>query len=96
MTRNRASPGQLFAGAAFGALALGGPAAAADIKLPAKAPYQSVFDWTGFYIGAHTGFGRGSSVATLSDPATSTTSNTASNKVCTTASMELRTNTVGS
>jgi high affinity Mn2+ porin len=81
MTRNRASPGQLFAGAAFGALALGGPAAAADIKLPAKAPYQSVFDWTGFYIGAHTGFGRGSSVATLSDPATSTTSNTFSGVV---------------
>jgi high affinity Mn2+ porin len=81
MTRNRASPGQLFAGAAFGALALGGPAAAADIKLPAKAPYQSVFDWTGFYIGAHTGFGRGPSVATLFDPATSTTSNTFSGVV---------------
>jgi high affinity Mn2+ porin len=81
MTRSRLSPGQLFAGAACGALALGGPAAAADIKLPAKAPYQSVFDWTGFYIGAHTGFGRGSSVATLSDPATSTTSNTFSGVV---------------
>src|SRR5437016_4763769 len=71
--RDRRYPTHLLAGAAFGALALGSPALAADIKLPVKAPYQSVFDWTGFYIGGHTGFGRGSSSAVLTDPAVSTT-----------------------
>ena len=51
------------------ALALGGPAAAADLKLPVKAPYlQPLFDWTGFYIGAHAGFSRGTSSAALADP----------------------------
>lgn len=62
--------------ASCAALTLGSPAVAADIRLPAKAPYQSVFDWTGLYIGGHTGFGRGTSVATLSDPTLSTTSST--------------------
>ena len=32
------------------------------------------FDWSGFYIGGHTGFGRGSSNTALTDPATSTAS----------------------
>ena len=51
-------------------LALDGPAIAADVRLPVTAPHiQSVFDWTGFYIGAHAGFGRGSSSAVLTDPA---------------------------
>ena len=51
-------------------LALDGPAIAADVRLPVKVPHiQSVFDWTGFYIGAHAGFGRGSSSAVLTDPA---------------------------
>jgi high affinity Mn2+ porin len=51
-------------------LALDSPATAADVGLPVKAPHiQSVFDWTGFYVGAHAGFGRGSSSAVLSDPA---------------------------
>jgi len=51
-------------------LALDSPAIAADIRLPVKVPHiQSVFDWTGFYIGAHAGFGRGASSAVLSDPA---------------------------
>ena len=50
------------------ALALGRPAVAADLKLPVKAPYAALFDWTGFYIGAHTGYSRGSSANTLSDP----------------------------
>src|SRR5258708_124256 len=50
--------------------ALDTPAIAADIRLPVKVPHiQSVFDWTGFYIGAHAGFGRGASSAVLSDPA---------------------------
>ena len=70
MNRDRRYRKHLLAGAALGALALGGPAAAADLKLPVKAPVcQTVFDWTGFYIGAHTGYGRGSSSAVLSDPA---------------------------
>jgi high affinity Mn2+ porin len=51
-------------------LALDSPATAADVGLPVKAPHiQSVFDWTGFYVGAHAGFGRGSSSAVLTDPA---------------------------
>jgi high affinity Mn2+ porin len=51
-------------------LALDSPAIAADVRLPVKAPHiQSVFDWTGFYIGAHAGFARGSSSAVLTDPA---------------------------
>jgi high affinity Mn2+ porin len=61
-------------GAGLGLLVLGGPALAAD--MPLKAPHiQSVFDWTGFYIGAHTGYSRGSSNAVLSDPASTATSN---------------------
>jgi len=58
----------------LGLLALACPAVAAD--MPVKAPHlQSVFDWTGLYIGAHAGFGRGSSSAVLTDPALATTSN---------------------
>lgn len=64
----------VFAGVALGALTLEGTAAAAD--MPVKAPHiQTVFDWTGFYIGAHAGFGRGSSSAVLSDPLPTATSN---------------------
>ncbi|MET0676197.1 MAG: carbohydrate porin [Bradyrhizobium sp.] len=45
------------------------PAKAAD--LPLKAPLlRPAFDWSGFYIGGHTGYGRGSSNAALSDPLT--------------------------
>ncbi|MGB8402265.1 carbohydrate porin [Bradyrhizobium sp.] len=73
---------QVLASVALGMLALGGSAVAADITLPVKAPYfQPAFDWTGFYIGAHTGFGRGSSSATLSDPAVNTTSNSFSGAI---------------
>src|SRR5258705_4259912 len=44
--------------------------------MPLKAPHiQSVFDWTGFYVGAHAGYSRGSSNAVLSDPASTATSN---------------------
>jgi high affinity Mn2+ porin len=53
-----------------------GPAAAAEIKAPVKPPYlQPVYDWTGFYIGGHTGYSRGSSSAVLSDPLVTTSSN---------------------
>jgi high affinity Mn2+ porin len=73
VNRNRRSLELALVGAAFGALALGSPAMAADMAL--KAPYlRPAFDWSGFYIGGHTGYGRGSSSAVLSDPlAVSTT-----------------------
>ncbi len=59
----------LLAGIALGAFACDAPVRAADMKLPVKAPYlQSVFDWTGFYVGGHTGYGLGHSNAVLSDP----------------------------
>jgi high affinity Mn2+ porin len=59
----------LLAGIALGALAFEAPVRAADIKLPVKAPYlQPMFDWTGFYIGGHTGYSLGVSNAVLSDP----------------------------
>jgi high affinity Mn2+ porin len=68
------SPGRVFAGVGLGLLAFAGPALAAD--MPVKAPHiQSVFDWTGFYIGAHAGFSRGSSSAVLGDPLLAATSN---------------------
>jgi high affinity Mn2+ porin len=64
----------LLAGIALGAFAEA-PARAADIRLPLKAPPLQIFDWTGFYIGGHTGYSRGSSNATLSDPFPSATVN---------------------
>ena len=76
MNRSRRSRACLFA--SLSTLALDAPALAADVPIgmPVKAPYiRSVFDWTGLYVGAHAGFGRGSSTAVLADPATSTTRN---------------------
>src|SRR5450631_1904511 len=74
MNRSRRSRACLFA--SLSTLALDAPTMAADAGMPVKAPYiRSVFDWTGLYVGAHAGFGRGSSTAVLADPATSTTSN---------------------
>jgi len=63
-----------IAGAGLGLLAFNGAAQAADLplKAPAMAP---VFDWTGLYIGGHTGFGQGASRGTLGDPATDTARN---------------------
>ncbi len=67
MTGNRRSLELALAGAALGALALGEPVLAAD--MPLKAPYlRPAFDWSGFYIGGHTGYSRGTSSAVLSDP----------------------------
>ena len=74
MNRSSRSRGRIFAGAGLGLLVLDGPALSADMPLKAP-PIQSVFDWTGFYIGAHTGYSRGSSNAVLSDPASTATSN---------------------
>ncbi len=77
MTRDNSPWERLLAGIAVGTLALGGTAAAADIKLPFKAPQlQPVFDWTGFYIGAHTGYSHGRSNAVLADPLVSATNGT--------------------
>ena len=37
--------------------------------MPLKAPHlRPAFDWSGFYIGGHTGYSRGSSNAALADP----------------------------
>lgn len=75
MSRVKASRTYLIASAALGTLILGAlllaaPAAAADLKLPMKAPNpQQAFDWNGFYIGGHTGYSHGSSSAVLWDPA---------------------------
>jgi len=72
MNRRGRSPRWAFAGLSL--LACDGSALAAD--LPVKAPQlQTVYDWTGLYIGAHAGFSRGSSSAVLSDPTASATGN---------------------
>src|SRR6266851_9282953 len=82
MKRHRRSREWVFAGLGLGMLTLDGPAIAADVSLPVKAPHiQSVFDWTGFYLGAHTGDSRGSSNAVLSDPASTATSNSFSGMI---------------
>jgi high affinity Mn2+ porin len=58
---------RIFAGIGLGLFVLGDTSVAADLRL--KAPvFKAVYDWTGFYIGAHAGFGRGSSNVVLSDP----------------------------
>ena len=66
-TRRVAKGGVLFC------LISGAAAAEPAVKLPVKAlkttPEQTVFDWSGIYIGAHSGFGRGNSRALLTDPA---------------------------
>ncbi len=65
-----------LAGLALSILALDQSARAAEANMPVTAPpVQTTFDWTGFYIGAHAGFGRGASNAVLTDPATGATSN---------------------
>jgi high affinity Mn2+ porin len=43
-------------GLGFGLLTLGGPARAADLTLKAPVP-RVVYDWTGFYVGGHFGYG---------------------------------------
>ena len=74
LMRHRRSWTRASAGIGVSLLALADPAIAAD--LPLKAPAApAVFDWTGLYIGAHAGFGGGSSHAVLTDPATSATRN---------------------
>jgi high affinity Mn2+ porin len=67
MSRQGRSSKSAFAGLGLGVIAFAGPAAAAD--LPLKAPaMRAIFDWTGFYVGAHVGYSHGASNAALSDP----------------------------
>src|SRR5260370_28798676 len=47
------------AGVALGTLGLETPAHRADMALKAPA-YRAVYDWTGFYLGGHVGYGDGS------------------------------------
>jgi high affinity Mn2+ porin len=74
MSRHRRSWKRASAGIGFGMLMVSDPAVAADI--PHKAPaLKAVYDWTGFYVGAHVGFSRGTSNAVLTDPTATSTSN---------------------
>src|SRR5258708_6965117 len=76
MNCHRRSWESVLAGLGLAAIGLDGGAIAAEINFPVKAPpIQSVFDWTGLYIGAHAGFSRGSSSAVLTDPVLTATGN---------------------
>ena len=55
---------QLIAGAALAAL-IGTPALAADMPLKAPPPPVTVYNWTGCYVGANTGYQWGDGNATL-------------------------------
>jgi high affinity Mn2+ porin len=61
----------LVGGVSLALIALGWPTAAADMaggtvrKAQTRAPY---FDWTGFYVGGHVGYSRGSAEVTVADP----------------------------
>jgi high affinity Mn2+ porin len=56
-------------------MVLANPVRAAD--LPLKAPqFRPAFDWSGFYVGGHTGYGRGSSSPVLTDPLVAASSGT--------------------
>jgi high affinity Mn2+ porin len=71
MSRYRKTLQRAFA---LGLLAGASTAHAAD--MPLKAPeLRPVYDWTGFYVGAHAGFGWGRSDAVLTDPFTSSGGN---------------------
>ena len=59
MSHTRRSLHHVLAGAVVGTIALGSSALAAD--LPVKAPeLKTIYNWTGFYLGGHTGYGSGS------------------------------------
>ena len=56
MNRRRLNWQRIFVSAALGILFVEKPATAAD--LPSKAPaLKAVYDWTGFYVGGHFGYG---------------------------------------
>jgi high affinity Mn2+ porin len=75
MKRNGGCRQRIFAGLGLSLIAFDSPASAADMPLKAL-PVQAVFDWTGFYIGAHAGFGLGFSRAVISDPFPTVAGNT--------------------
>ncbi|WP_456637178.1 carbohydrate porin [Bradyrhizobium sp. USDA 10063] len=82
MPRRGRSLEQFLGGVAVATFALSSPAVAADIKPPVKAPYaQPLFDWTGLYVGAHAGYGFGSSNAALADPLVTTASSRVSGMI---------------
>ncbi|MBI5265163.1 MAG: carbohydrate porin [Bradyrhizobium sp.] len=65
---------RIFVSLGFGLLPAAAPGHAAN--LPLKAPaLKAVYDWTGFYVGAHAGYYQGSSRAVLIDPTIGTNSN---------------------
>jgi opacity protein-like surface antigen len=60
---------QLLASAAIVALVAGGPAFAADLPLKAPPPVVAAWNWSGFYIGGHGGYGWGRNSQTdINDP----------------------------
>jgi outer membrane immunogenic protein len=69
-----------FALAGLGLIALGAaaPANAADIRLPVKAAppayVQAYYNWTGFYVGAHVGYGWADFTQSLIGPLNATAS----------------------
>lgn len=59
----------LLAGVAVVALIAAGPAFAADLPLKAPPPIVAAWNWSGFYIGGHGGYGWGhDSLSDLNDP----------------------------
>src|SRR5258708_6698132 len=60
---------KLLAGAAIAALIAAGPALAADLPLKAPPPVVAAWNWSGFYIGGHGGYGWGRNSQTdVNDP----------------------------
>jgi outer membrane immunogenic protein len=58
---------QLLASVAIVALAAAGPALAADLPLKAPPPAVAAWNWSGFYIGGHGGYGWGQNRSTSVD-----------------------------
>ena len=59
----------LLASVAIVALTIAAPALAADLPLKAPAPVAAAWNWSGFYIGGHAGYGWGHNASTdLNDP----------------------------
>jgi high affinity Mn2+ porin len=68
MIRSNCTREAIVAGAMIAVLGpLAVPAAAADLPLKARMT-QTVFDWTGLYVGVHAGYTRDHARATLTDP----------------------------
>src|SRR4051794_19541085 len=69
MIRSNCTREMIVAGAMIAALGplAAAPAEAADLPVKARMA-QTVFDWTGLYVGVHAGYTRDHARATLSDP----------------------------